>query len=428
MRLTSLVLAITATASAGDHKPRRQHKLGSRADISSLPITRDGSGLLLNGEPWKAVGPNVYWLGLDENVIPPAGEPFYSPSNASYPAKGRVTEVMAIVRAMGGTMIRAHTTGVSTGNPLSVWPDRGVVNEQAFESIDWAVSQARAYGLRLMVPLTDNYDYYHGGKYDFLRWAGFNLTQAADANNPLIQQFYTNATIVDTFKEYIRTLLTHVNPYTNLTYAEDPTIFAYESGNELAGPVWADMNVLTEWVEEIAGYVKSLAPEKLFVDGTYGVNQTHLEVEDVDIFSDHFYPVSIAKLQKGLDLVASVNKSYFAGEYDWVGSTDGGVTPNGDSLADWFKVIEQSPVAVGDAFWSLFGHNVPDCSVFVNHTDGFTLQYGNPAYSAYTDSRIQLIRQHSVKLSQGEDISANASLPVVPCPASPDGPSRRVKN
>ena len=65
--------------------------------------------------------------------------------------------------------------------------------------------------------------------------------------------------------------------------------------------------------------------------------------------------------------------------------------------------------------------------VFVNHTDGFTLQYGNPAYSDYTDSRIQLIHQHTVELSQGQNISADADLPVVPCPASPDGSSRRVK-
>lgn len=142
-----------------------------------------------------------------------------------------------------------------------------------------------------------------------------------------------------------------------------------------------------------------------------------------------------------------MNKSYFAGEYDWVGSADDGATPRGDSLGDWFKVIEQSPVAVGDAFWSLFGHNVPDCSVsspapkmsaliqarltelqvFVNHTDGFTLQYGSPANSDYTDSRIQLIHQHSVKLGEGQNISADADLPVVPCPASPDGGSRRLK-
>lgn len=281
-------------------------------------------------------------------------------------------------------MIRAHTLGVSTGNPLSVWPAEGVVNTQAFDSIDWAVAQAREYGVRLLVPLTDNYDYYHGGKYNFLRWAGFNLTQTSDANSPLVQQFYTNATIVESFKGYVRTLLTHVNAYTNITYAQDPTIFAYETGNELGGPVFGDMDVPVEWLREIAALVKELAPEKLVVDGTYGVNKSHFEVKEVDLFSDHFYPVNTTKLEEDLELgelpkdykttrlgvtecviVASANRSYFAGEFDWVGSSDGGLTPDGDSLTEWFSIIEGSPVAGGDAFWSLFGHNVPDCNVSI---------------------------------------------------------------
>lgn len=357
----------------------------STTDIRDLPITRKGSSLFLNNTPWRAVGPNVYWLGLDENVIPPAGQPFYAPFNASYPTKGRVTEIMATVKALGGTMIRAHTLGVSTGNPLSVWPAEGVVNAQAFDAIDWAVAQAREYGVRLLVPLTDNYDYYHGGKYDFLRWAGFNLTQTSDANSPLVQQFYTNATIVEAFKGYVRTLLTHVNAYTNITYAQDPTIFAYETGNELGGPVFGDMDVPVEWLREIAGLVKELAPEKLLVDGTYGVNRSHFDVEEVDLFSDHFYPVNTTKLEEDLELgelpkdykttrlgvtdcvvVASANRSYFAGEFDWVGSSDGGVTLDGDNLTKWFSIIKDSPVAGGDAFWSLFGHNVPDCNVSIS--------------------------------------------------------------
>ena len=150
-------LAATAAAAASDCRACDSHKPRARTDSSDLPITREGPTLLLSGRPWKAVGPNAYWLGLDENVVPPAGEPFYAPTNASYPTKGRVAEAMAMTRALGGTMIRAHTLGVSTGNPLSVWPESGTVNEEAFESIDWAVWQARVYGLRLLVPLTDNY-------------------------------------------------------------------------------------------------------------------------------------------------------------------------------------------------------------------------------------------------------------------------------
>ncbi|KAK3329055.1 glycoside hydrolase [Apodospora peruviana] len=385
--------------------------------IEDLPITRNGSTLLLDNKPWKAVGANIYWLGLDENVSPPfpsspeeVSTDYYAPLKASYPTKGRITEAMAVVKAMGGTMIRSHTLGVSTGNPLSLWPTgNGTVNDKAFAPIDWAVYQARRHGIRLMVPLTDNFDYYHGGKYNFLRWNGFDLTQQKDERNLAVMAFFNNATVVASFKRYISALLTHVNPYTNLTYADDPTIFAYETGNELCGPVWGDLNVPASWVREIGQYVKSLAPRKLFVDGTYGVNRTHLVIEEVDIFSDHFYPISINKLKADLDLVASVNKPYFAGEYGWLGNA----ASSDADMVSWYKVLEQSPFVAGDAFWSLFGHNVPDCNSFINHNDGFTMQYGNPSHT----TQIKLVRQHFVKMSQNISIGAAEALPSVPCPA-----------
>lgn len=120
-------------------------------------ITRDGTSLKLLGEHWTASGANVYWLGLDENVIPPRGEPFYLPFNASYPTLGRITEVMSTLVTMGAKLIRSQTLGVSVGNPLSMMPTQGVVNEQAFATMDWAVFQARQHGLRILAPLIDNY-------------------------------------------------------------------------------------------------------------------------------------------------------------------------------------------------------------------------------------------------------------------------------
>lgn len=104
------------------------------------------------------------------------------------------------------------------------------------------------------------------------------------------------------FKDYIQKLVTHVNQYTNISYADDPTIFAYETGNELEGPVSRDLDVPVAWVSEIGKLLKSLAPKKLVVDGTYGVSKAHLDVPELDIFSNHGYPVSVSKLQSDLSL------------------------------------------------------------------------------------------------------------------------------
>lgn len=153
----ALAAAATSAAAAPTAAAPPASLLCGAADLRDCPVRRWGTALYLNGTAWKAVGPNIYWLGLDENVTPAAGEPFYAPLKASYPTKGRVVEALDTVVAMGGTMARCHTLGVSTGNPLSLWPEARSRNDRAFEIIDWAVAKAREKGVRLMVPLTDNY-------------------------------------------------------------------------------------------------------------------------------------------------------------------------------------------------------------------------------------------------------------------------------
>ena len=44
------------------------------------------------------------------------------------------------------------------------------------------------------------------------------------------------------------------------------------------------------------------------------------------------------------------------------------------------------------------------------------MQYGNPGNSVNINSRIQLIRQHFIKMSTGKDVGINAALPAVDCP------------
>ncbi|RYP87360.1 hypothetical protein DL769_000564 [Monosporascus sp. CRB-8-3] len=222
------------------------------------PVTRNGSRLPLDGREWKARGLNIYWLGLDENVTPPACR-----------------------------FQRQH------GERQQQPPDPAVLYER-HDSVG--------------------------------------------------------------VQNYIQTLLTRRNAYNGLAYAEDPAIFTYETGNELEGPASRDMDVPTDWIQDIARLVKELAPEKLFIDGTYGINATHLDIDEVDIYSDHFYPVDTGKLWSDIKLVASSSQVFFAGDYDWRGQ-------GGDPLETFYRVIEENPAAAGGAFWSLSGRNLSDCSV-----------------------------------------------------------------
>ncbi|GAA5848735.1 hypothetical protein JCM9279_002928 [Rhodotorula babjevae] len=266
-------------------------------------VRRNGSRLALDGAEFKVVGPNVYWLGLDENVDP----------SPSYPSKGRVLEAMAVASAMGATTIRSTSLGVSFGTGLSIENALGQFKPEgdpAWDAIDFALLAARAYGLRLVIPLTDQYDYYHGGIPTFLRWRNLSSTDFSpfyDLDSPT----YADFTL------YIRTLLTHTSPYTNLTMATDATVLAFETGNELGGWTGDVSPPPPEWTTAVADLLHELAPETLVLSGSYGVRKDELEIDDVDMVSDHSYPPSLHRLSSSSSLAASADKPFLIGEYDW---------------------------------------------------------------------------------------------------------------
>lgn len=136
------------------------------AAVSAAPttgfLTRTGTQLFCGGVPKRFAGANAYWLGLDENE-----------GGIALPTHFRVTDALTTLAGLlPGTLIRAHSVGISTGNALSFEPALNVFNDSALDSADWAVAEAERLGLRIIVPLTDNWHYYHGGKKTLRRGAG----------------------------------------------------------------------------------------------------------------------------------------------------------------------------------------------------------------------------------------------------------------
>ncbi|MHB1173211.1 MAG: cellulase family glycosylhydrolase, partial [Lacisediminihabitans sp.] len=321
-------------------------------------VTRSGTTLQLNGSPFRFAGANMYWLGLDENV-----------GGVAYPTQYRVNDALATAREMGATVVRSHTLGTSVGCTLCIEPTLGTFNETALEKVDYAIKTAGENGIRLILPLVDNWHYYSGGKHTFTDWRG--LTNEDD--------FYTNTTVIADFEQYISTILNHVNVYTGVANKDNPAILAWEEGNELT-------NAPATWVSTIATYIKSIDANHLVAYGTISgtIDTGTLSVSNLDIEDAHYYPMSVSQVNSQAAQVESAGKVFYVGEFGWNGA--GG----GDSLASFLSAVEGDGAA-GDTYWSFFPHG--DVSGYVQHADGYTLHYPGDTPSMRTS--VDQLRSHA---------------------------------
>lgn len=220
---------------------------------------------------------------------------------------------------------------------------------------DIVVAQAKAAGIRLVVPLVNNWSDYGGmDRY---------ITQIVGSGQPH-SLFYTNDAIKTAFKNYVKTFVTR--------YVNEPTIFSWELGNEPRCNGCA-VSVLTSWAQEMSAYIKSidsnhmvaLGDEGFFnqpssssypYQGGEGVDFTaNLAISTFDYGTFHLYPISWG-VSTGYDtwgsqwivdhaaVQKSVNKPVIMEEY--------GVPTSDRSTvyAAWWSSIESSGLS-GDQYW-----------------------------------------------------------------------------
>ncbi len=316
-------------------------------------VTRSGSRLMLNGYVFRFAGANMHWLALDDAT--------------TYPSTFRVNDGLDAAKEMGLTVIRSHSLGVSTGCSNCIEPKLGVFNKTALEHVDYAIKAAKDRGMRLIIPLTDNWHYPTGGKHNFTDWRGIS-----DEN-----QFYYNPQVLRDFETYISTLLNHVNIYTGVAYKNDPTIMAWETGNEIDPPI--------TWTQIISSYIKNIDRNHMVVDGRTGVNLNVTSLVNVDIVSDHYYPKSISALERDVAAAKRAGKVFIVGEFDWNDAN------GGDPLNSFLAAIESNSGIAGDAFWELWSHG--DEYGYVSNDPQYTLHY--PGDSAAMRVSVGRLRTHA---------------------------------
>ncbi|KAL8279268.1 hypothetical protein RQP46_008305 [Phenoliferia psychrophenolica] len=325
----------------------------------------NGKQPTLNGAVFRIVGPNIYWLCQDEVLLLPVG---------NFTDKGRVREGLAIAVAMGATTIRLHTCGISLGESYSVESSLGaygnwdihdygrhlglkIMTSQTLKfCLLEVIYAAGQYGLRVILPLTDNYTN--------VRWRGLSTDNHAAL-------FYTNSQTVADYATYVSNFMSRVNTYNRLKYANDPTILAWETGNELGGYIGAEGYPPLAWTNAAAAQIRAIDTNHLIIDGTNGIynysskaTAPGLNAGSVNLMSDHGYPRNIALLKAEVPLLGT--KGFLIGEYDWTNSF------GGDSLANYLSYLESTGTYMGDMIWGIMGHDAQCCN-WVTHSDGCAL-------------------------------------------------------
>ncbi|KAI3831173.1 hypothetical protein MKW92_047311 [Papaver armeniacum] len=200
--------------------------------------------------PFYVNGFNTYWLMLFA---------------ADDSTKGKVSQIFQEASSVGLTVCR--TWAFNDGGWRALQKSPGVYDEDIFKALDFVLSEAKKYKIRLVMSLVNNWESY-GGKSQYVKWgkefAGLtNLTSDDD--------FFTHPTLRTYYKNH--TVLNRVNTFTNVTYKNDPTIFAWELMNEARCSSDPSGDTLQAWIQEMAMHVKSIDPNHLLeigVEGFYG--------------------------------------------------------------------------------------------------------------------------------------------------------------
>jgi mannan endo-1,4-beta-mannosidase len=267
-------------------------------------------------------------------------------------------EMFIIADILGATVIRSHTLGFSSGTYNSLRPYNNYINYHAWIPIDYAFLMAKKYNIRLICPLTDSYNYYHGNYGDFCKTRGVSK-----------EAFWTDLNVRSDFKDYIAQWLNHVNPYTGKAIKDSPELFMIELGNELGNirPYSGSKSIPTkEWIADISRYIKSIDTNHIILNGTdENLGKCgEFDIPTLDCYSNHVYCKDWMSVKKQSDAATTLNKPYIITEFN----------PYFDKT--WFRDIETYSNVKGTIFWNMYPHELGyRRGQPIEHNDGYTLHY-----------------------------------------------------
>jgi len=260
-----------------------------------------GDGTLLTSalQPFRGMGSNVYYL---QQLFT------YAQQDRNPRLATSVAEVLDDLVCL--SLPVARLWGFNESNDRSAIR-RGPhdFREDGLRGLDQAIWEAKRRGIRLIIPLVNNWPDY-GGLAAYAAWA-----TKEDGVEHHREDFFFDPRMRWWWKEYVSLLAKRVNTFTGVPYREEPAILAWEVGNELRCGRCRGTGRLVDVVRELAAYLRSEFPHHLIADGGEGFDDDPsiypglsnnypvrgdegasfsklAALDELDLLSYHYYPKS----------------------------------------------------------------------------------------------------------------------------------------
>lgn len=216
---------------------------------------------------------------------------------AAYEKKDLIDTLMIDLKKLKTKVIRinAHYESESLTDNAVIMTNPYSYNENALKSLDYVLNKADEYNMKLILVLNDNWNYY-GGIDKYLDWA-----KALFKKNFSHNDFFTNDSIRNWYKDFIRKIILRKNTINKKYYYEDETIFSWEIINE---PRSTDNSgeIIYHWMKDISEFIRDLDKNHLIGSGEEGfdINQTNYSdplffYENNKLLFNGYYGISFSK-------------------------------------------------------------------------------------------------------------------------------------
>ncbi len=243
------ILAALAWGGAAPARAQAYATMAGQPDPRDF-VTRADTQLTLLGRPVRFGGVTIPWLGMRTDGHAPARRP----------TPFEVRDALKTAEALGAAVVRLPGLASTAGCALCLEPTPGQMNPEVFAQIDLVLKTARDLGLKVILPLADS-----GRGCADPAPSGVICRAAPGPAGP--HAFFTDAGAQAAFTARVRTILAHVNSLTNVAYASDSAILAWEDCDACAGS--GDDPAVAAWVARLGQTIHAADTHHLFESGAF---------------------------------------------------------------------------------------------------------------------------------------------------------------